>query len=61
MCEVLGCTPSELREKHPNMTVQDYYFLTNYSTNKMREFGEILGLRKQEGTMSKSPPKFRKR
>jgi len=59
MCEVLGCPPSEIRKRHPDMTMEDYYFLTAYSVSKIRITGEMYGLIKPEGMQVKSPPKFR--
>jgi len=54
---MLGCAPSELKEKHPNLTVRDYYFMTQYKLNEIRVTGELFGFRKQEGTQVRTPPK----
>lgn len=41
MCEMLGCLPSELYVKHPNMTVADKEFMMYYTFKKMEKQAEI--------------------
>jgi len=57
---MLGCAPSEIKQKHPNLTVRDYHFLIQYKLNEMRTMGEMFGFRKMEGTITKSPRKENK-
>jgi len=35
ICEQLGCSPSELYEKHPGLTNADVRFMMEYGFNKM--------------------------
>jgi hypothetical protein len=35
ICEQLGCTPSELYEKHPGMTEGDKWFMISYGYEKI--------------------------
>ena len=44
MCEMLGCAPSELYEKHPNLTDRDRWFLIRYGFEKQNR--ELEGLSK---------------
>jgi hypothetical protein len=41
MCETLGCAPSELLEKHPNLTHRDKEFLMRYGIKKMEKQMEL--------------------
>jgi len=48
MCELLGCLPSELRERYPNMTHGDRLSLMTYVLVKEArmagKIGEVLGM-----------------
>lgn len=47
MCEQLGCAPSELHDKHPNLTERDKWFLIDYGFEKQkRELEGIANLLK---------------
>jgi len=43
MCEVLGCLPSELHEKYPNMTVADKSALIKYALLKNVRLANAIG------------------
>ena len=53
MCEVLGCAPSELKTKHPNLTIADKLFLIRYGLEKMEALAVTLGFRRPSGTLTK--------
>ena len=36
VCEILGCLPSEIRQKHPDMKLGDYLYLVRYGYKKMK-------------------------
>jgi len=42
MCEMLGCLPSELREKYPNMTLADKSMLMKYVFAKQARLGNAI-------------------
>lgn len=37
LCEQLGCAPSELLEKHPNITRNDITFMIKYNHMKLQK------------------------
>lgn len=47
MCEQLGCTPSELYDKHPKLTERDKWFLIFYGYEKQKR--QLEGLAKLFG------------
>lgn len=47
-CEILGCTPSELFEKHPNITKSDISFLRAYGVRRYEMLGEMFSGGKSE-------------
>ena len=42
MIEMLGCLPSELVVKHPNMTLGDKLFMARYGYEKMVRTAEMI-------------------
>ena len=50
MCEELGCAPSELLTKHPNLTHRDKWFLIQYGFEKrkrnMEDISKLFGGKK---------------
>ena len=51
ICEVLGCLPSEINEKHPNMTRADRIFMARYCMERWIFMGETIGLIRKRGTL----------
>ena len=43
MCEALGCLPSELLEKHPDMTPADRYAMMRFGHMKYTKLGNMIG------------------
>jgi len=52
ICEILGCPPSYIFKKFPDMTQLDYMFLKHYGIIKYVRVGEIVGLRTPEGLIT---------
>jgi len=42
VCEFVGCLPSELYEKHPNITIGDFLFVGAFKRVQQREENERL-------------------
>lgn len=50
VCEMLGCPPSELETKYPNMTVADVVFMMKYGYEKMKREAEMAAKLISPGT-----------
>jgi len=59
MCEILGCPPSQIKVKFPDMTMADYMFLSAYGIKKMEMEGEMYGFREPRNLLRKTPPRRR--